>query len=101
MKTTTCLFCNDPAHQVPIQRWNMRCAECKKIQTKKDEEEQRLSIQSRDPAAIIHPDGTEKTEVFVDKFGKETKNPGYNLKEDPRGWKFTGTQPHPAVMILR
>jgi hypothetical protein len=84
-----CLFCKK--NEVPLNDWNRRCTECREKQKKKDEIEQQqlaMGIGKRTPAAVITLENGEK--VFVDKFGKETDNPGYDLKNDPRGWGFTG-----------
>lgn len=67
------------------------CAECR-IKRKSEEEEinkitqQEVHIVSRQPDAIIDHNGQK---VFVDKFGNEVKNPGYDLENDPRGWGYT------------
>ena len=88
-QTAICLFCHET--EVPIADWNKRCPKCKAKQQKIDEEEQsRMIIGQRLPAArIVTDDGKE---VWVDKFGKPVDNPGYDLKNDPRGWQKTGTQ---------
>lgn len=87
-QTAICLFCNQT--EVSIQNWNKRCPACKENQKAKDDEEQRITVGQRMPAArIVTEDGRE---VWVDKFGKEVDNPGYDLRNDPRGWNKTGTQ---------
>lgn len=91
-----CLFCHK--EKVPMKDWNKRCQKCKEVQKKKDEEEQRVLVGRRLPAAVIEPDSGGK--VFVDKFGKEVDNPGYDLTNDPRGWAYTGTKPRTKEMII-
>lgn len=91
-----CLFCHK--NKVPMRDWNKRCPSCKAEQKKKDEEEQRILIGKREPAAVIKPE--EGGEVFVDKFGKEVDNPGYDLVNDPRGWKYTGAKRRERQVIL-
>lgn len=92
-----CLFCQ--THQVPLSQWNKRCPVCREEQAKKDhaERERLLQLGKRDPAAIIETENG--AQVFVDKFGQEVENPGYDLKNDPRGWSKTGTRPKKVEMI--
>ena len=98
MDTTTCLFCHE--RPVPMDRWNLRCDECRRIQKEKDEAEKRnIAFHNRQPAAVIRPDGTQNTTVFVDKFGVEVPNHGYNLDQDPHGWKKNGKQGAERTMI--
>lgn len=94
-----CMFCHK--NKVPIEDWNKRCEECRKKQAIKDKEEEARMIMTgkRLPAAVLEV-GAEKQEVFVDKFGKEVDNPGYDLKNDPRGWKYTGKIKQNRTMIL-
>lgn len=87
-ETATCLFCK--TNPVPMKDWNKRCPTCKETQVKKDKDEARVNIQSRQPAAVITIENGQK--VFVDKFGNEVPNPGYDLQNDPRGYKHTGTK---------
>lgn len=90
-----CLFCNET--EVLQKDWAKRCKNCKAKQRLIDEQEINainMGIIKRQPAAII--DVLDKEEhstgeqVYVDKFGREVDNPGYDLKNDPRGWKTTG-----------
>lgn len=82
-----CLFCH--TEKVPLSRWNMRCPKCKAKQDEIDANEQ-INIRKRSPAArIVTEDGRT---IWVDKFGKEVENPGYDLTNDPRGWQYTGTK---------
>lgn len=90
-----CLFCHK--NKVPLQDWNRRCKECKALQKDKDEQEKRVILGSRMPAAVIKTDNGE--EIFVDKFGDPVENPGYDLKNDPRGWKHTGKLPKERTII--
>lgn len=90
-----CLFCKDT--EVLIADWNKRCPKCKEKQTSKDEQEKKITVGKRMPAArIVTKDGKE---VWVDKFGEPVDSPGYDLKNDPRGWKKTGTQPNIREVI--
>lgn len=84
---TLCAYCHK--NLVPIGKWNRKCDECKeKAKEKKaDVKKTGRGLTTRIPAAVIKTD--DGTEVFVDKFGKEVDNPGYDLKNDPRGWGFT------------
>lgn len=76
----------------------MRCPQCRKEQKEKDEQEQRVMVGQRSPAAMITTEDGQT--VMVDKFGKEVDNPGYDLKNDPRGWTFSGTRPKKRETIL-
>jgi|SRR5581483_4298881 len=93
-----CLFCHKD--EVAIEDWNKRCLKCKaKVREKEEIEKKQLDmgIGKRMPAArIVTEDGRE---VWVDKFGREVDNPGYDLKNDPRGWQKTGTQPKERTLI--
>jgi hypothetical protein len=71
------------------------CSEC--LKKNSPTTEVGIAIGHRDPAAVIEP--VTGAEVFVDKFGKEVKNPGYDLKNDPRGWGFTGKHQGKRVVI--
>lgn len=95
---TTCLFCKK--NKVLMRDWNKRCAECKaQIRAEEEKAEIQMGIKHRMPAAVIT---TEKGHrVFVDKFGEELDNPGYDLENDPRGYKHTGALPKdkPTMVI--
>ena len=85
-QTSVCLFCN--VSEVALKDWNKRCAKCREKQRKIDEAEQKnFSIGQAMPAAVITTE--DGTKVFVDKFGREVPNPGYDLENDPRGWSYT------------
>lgn len=91
MAVSICLFCKK--NEVPMSRWNRRCDECRQKQAQKDENEKKqidMGIGKRIPAAVITIDNTGQ-KVFVDKFGREIENPGYDLENDPRGWRHTKT----------
>lgn len=80
---------------VDLKRWNKRCDECKeKGVTKKKSE---VEIGQAQPAAVL----TDKRgkQVFVDKFGKVVDNPGYDLNNDPRGWKYNGKEKKDQTMV--
>jgi hypothetical protein len=94
---SVCCFCNKS--EVPVEKWNMRCPECKAKQVAQDAIEKKqieMGIGKREPAAIIEPEVDGKPtgqKVFVDKFGTEVENPGYDLENDPRGWRYSGARP--------
>lgn len=86
---TQCMFCHK--NMVPVSRWNLPCDECKQLRkTENEQPTASLPIHNRKPAAVVRPDGTEKTDIFVDKFGTPVPNPGYDLGRDPHGWEYTG-----------
>lgn len=90
LAVSICLFCKK--NEVPMEKWNRRCDECKVKQAAKDEIEKQqidVGIGRRIPAAVITIEKNGQ-KVFVDKFGREIDNPGYDLNNDPRGWKHTG-----------
>lgn len=94
-----CLWCKK--NELPIEDWNKRCTECKaKIKHEEEAEKQKIDagIGKRQPAAVIEL--TEGRKVFVDKFGREVDNPGYDLKNDPRGWGYSGNLP-PSTTIIK
>lgn len=78
-----CSFCGEGL--VSVARWNMRCSTCKSNNNTKTYNA--VTVSKRDPSAIIHTDEGEK--VFVDKFGREVDNPGYDLENDRHGKHFT------------
>lgn len=96
MDVVLCLTCRK--NPVPVGRWNLPCEECR-AKKADDHEKKDISIHQRQPAAVIKPDDTENTNIFVDKHGKEVRNPGYDLENDPRGWKFTGKKPIRGTII--
>lgn len=80
-----CLFCGQ--EEVDLADWNKRGPKCRAEQKEKDEEEKIRIIKPLPAARIVTEDGRE---VWVDKFGREVENPGYDVKNDPRGWNKTG-----------
>lgn len=82
-KTATCLYCKK--NKVSINRWQARCSECKK---KLKTIESEVSTIKKQPAAILKDDSG--NEIYVDKFGNVVDNPGYDTKNDPRGWQYSG-----------
>lgn len=84
---------------VPVERWNRKCENCKKKDAiaKTKMQEKSATTASRDPAAVWEDD--RGNQVFVDKYGKPVKNPGYDLDNDPRGWEFTGTKKKKGTII--
>lgn len=94
-ETALCLFCK--VNRVALKDWNKRCEECRAIRKKEEDEEMSVTVGKRDPAAIIETDGGQ--EIYVDKFGKEVPNPGYDLSKDPRGWKKNGYLPQGKTII--
>lgn len=83
-KKVLCGFCGQSL--VLMKDWNKRCAECKV--EKEVERHNDIVMKKGDPAAVITIDGTSQ-KVFVDKNGNEVDNPGYDLNNDPRGYKYT------------
>lgn len=77
-----CLYCKK--NDVPAERWNRRCDECK-ARSVSQVGNSGVVLGSRQPAAVIETEGGQR--VFVDKFGKEVKNHGYDLDKDPRGYQ--------------
>jgi hypothetical protein len=100
--TSICLHCKK--NEVPIENWNKKCDECREKQAKKDAIEMAqidMGIGKRLPAAVLDVDIKGKTQkVFVDKFGREVENPGYDLEGDPRGWGYTKTEPKKRDVIV-
>lgn len=97
-KMAVCLFCKK--NEVPLSDWNKRCDSCRAKQAKHDEAEKKRidsGVAKRQPAAVLELENGQK--VFVDKFGREVDNPGYDLKNDPRGWRKTGNLPPPRSII--
>ena len=84
---TTCSFCN--VTEIPASRWNLRCDDCKmKLGRERIKNKPTVRVGRRMPAAVVtEADGRQ---VFVDKHGKEVKDHGYNIEDDPHGWKATG-----------
>lgn len=83
-----CLFCNET--NVEQRDWNKRCVKCREKQREKDVHEMQIIVGKSLPAArLVTEDGQE---IWVDKFGREVTNPGYDIENDPRGWKYTGTE---------
>lgn len=96
-----CMFCKEA--EVRIEDWNRRCTMCKAKQRARDEVEKMqidVGVGKRQPAAIIEVNNADKTKVYVDKFGREVENPGYDLTHDPRGWGYSGTKPVERKTIL-
>ena len=96
-ETAVCLFCHE--EKVPLADWNKRCPKCKEKQQAIDavEEAQQIQFGKRQPAVIVTEGGQR---VFVDKFGKDVDNPGYDLDNDPRGWGHTGSSPSDRKTII-
>ena len=90
-----CLYCRQ--NFVPLNKWNSRCSECLVKYHSKSKKLNTKAVSSREPAAIIEAKGHE---VFVDKFGKEVDNPGYDTKNDARGWNYTGKSKRTKTVIL-
>lgn len=84
-KKVLCGFCGESL--VLLKDWNKRCDKCR---TQKDigDRKSNIIIAKSKPAAVIELEGTDQ-KVFVDKNGKEVDNPGYDLNNDPRGYKYT------------
>lgn len=85
--------------QNPVARWNQLCEDCQKVQgaPSKTVGEKLNSVGKRVPAAVLQNEKGER--IFVDKFGNEVKNHGYNLDDDPRGYHTTGTVKNKPTII--
>lgn len=94
---TLCKYCGKG--RVPVTKATRRCSECKG--QGEETPGNGVTLGHRVPAATVKPTITKSTgevttapnRAFVDKFGKEIENPGYDLDHDPNGWGFTGTKP--------
>ena len=80
-----CGYCHK--NTIPIGKWNRPCKSCKKKKDTQSEQEG-VYLKNKEPSAIIKDE--KGREIYVDKYGDVVENPGYDLKEDPRGWKYTG-----------
>lgn len=87
MFESICLYCKK--EKVPVNKWNLRCKKCK-LEGVKPVKDLFLKIGKKQPIAVVKD--KEGNEVYLDKEGKQVDNPGYDLKNDPRGWEFTGTK---------
>jgi len=70
--------------KVPKIKAMIKCENCKSKRTV----DAGIGISNRQPAAIIQTESGEK--VFVDAHGKEVEGHGYDLKNDPKGYKKQG-----------
>lgn len=73
---TLCIVCKK--NRVPMNRWQIPCKKCRR----KAKSQQNVRIGKKIPAAVVEQNGKR---IFVDKFGKEVKDHGYDLDRDPRG----------------
>lgn len=80
-----CIQCKK--NKVPLGKSLRPCEECRKSKSRTSSPGD-VAVSQGEPAAIVETDEGQK--IFVDKFGKEVPNPGYDLKNDPRGWRHTG-----------
>ena len=93
-----CLYCKET--EIPIEDWNKRCKNCRAKQKEIDEREKQqieMGIGRRTPAAVITTE--DGRQVYVDKFGREVQNPGYDLQNDPRGQKVSGIEKSKKTII--
>lgn len=88
MLQVMCSFCHKGL--IPANRWYKRCELCKGNNVDKSKSRKVSAIQNRDPSAIIETESGAK--VFVDKYGKEVDNPGYDLQNDSHGRDYTHTR---------
>lgn len=90
---TLCMGCRKNS----VKRWNQRCSDCKKNNIEKPSKIAVVLGKSQ-PAAIL----TDKNgnEIYVDKFGNKTENPGYDMQRDPRGWKYSGKQKKSKSIVI-
>lgn len=94
-ETSVCLFCKE--NRVPIKKWNKPCEDCKSKQ-KKTKTSVDLGIGKRQPAAVWENEDGDK--IVVDKFGVPVEDHGYDLDNDPRGHKTTGTSKGKKEIII-
>lgn len=89
-----CLMCK--INYVQQKDWQRPCDSCR---NKADNIEQTKSVVvgRRMPAAVIDSNGRK---IFVDKLGNEVKDHGYDLTNDPRGWKRNGYLPNSKKDII-
>lgn len=89
-----CMFCR--VNKVPLERYNQRCEECKTKVKSENVESGGVTVGKRMPAAVIETQDGEK--IFVDKFGKEVKDHGYDLNNDPRGYNRNGRTKNKTII---
>lgn len=88
-----CIVCGEQR----VKRFSQKCTSCKSLGGGDAKKYEGLAVLKRVPSArLITGDGAE---VFVDKNGKEVTDHGYDLENDPRGWKRTGTQKPKRTII--
>ena len=84
-----CYVCK--TNLLPLAKGNRPCDECKKKQIEYGPtSDVGVQFAKRDASAVIETESGQ--EVFVDKFGNDVDNPGYDTKNDPRGWRRSGTK---------
>lgn len=102
-QTALCFMCKK--NRVPLALWNKPCDDCKKKlkaavsnpQPQSGEEKAKvipMKLGKKLPAARLEKPKTRiepKKDIYVDKYGREVENPGYDPINDPRGWQATGT----------
>jgi hypothetical protein len=92
-----CLACKTA--DVPMEKWNIPCADClQKRKVIRKDEKANVHIGRRLPFAAVKLDESGKM-IFVDKYGKEVHDHGYDLEHDPRGYQKTGTAPKKIEVI--
>lgn len=90
--TVFCIKCK--VSKVPVRSWDRPCKSCR---TKIKKKGANLKIGKRQPAAVLKTETG--AQVFVDKFGNEVKDHGYDLEKDPRGWEKTGQLKKKGTLI--
>lgn len=88
-----CITCKK--NKVPLGQALRPCKSCRK--TAGEEIKGSVKLGQRMPAAVVKNEKGHA--IFVDKFGNRVDNPGYDLKRDPRGHKFTGGGPKKRTII--
>lgn len=79
-----------------VKRFTKLCENCSE-KVRESSNYDNSGVGKRVPTARIVTE--EGVEVFVDKNGREVTDHGYDLENDPRGWKRTGTQKPKRTII--
>lgn len=94
--TVLCIQCKRNA--VSSRRWDKPCDECRSKNKNKKVKSVEMGIGKRFPAAVW--ENEDGDQIFVDKFGKPVDDHGYDLANDPRGYKKTGTVKSKKEIII-
>lgn len=78
-----CLTCR----KNPVKRYTQSCDDCKKKRSEQSFNPE-VVIARKQPAAVVTTE--DGATVFVDKHGRQVKDHGYDLENDPRGYVRSG-----------